>query len=117
PGRHGQAWIGTGGCVRRVGAARRRVWAAGKSRAHVTAGAGANTRAMDNCIFCKIARGEIPSNKVYEDEEILGFHDIKPQAPVHFMQMPKKHIASLADAAMEDVDVLGRILGLSGRLA
>jgi histidine triad (HIT) family protein len=71
-------------------------------------GAGANTRAMDNCIFCKIARGEIPSKKVYEDEEILGFHDINPQAPVHFMLMPKKHIAS---------GMLGRLLALSGRLA
>jgi histidine triad (HIT) family protein len=72
---------------------------------------------MDNCIFCKIARGEIPSKKVYEDEEILGFHDINPQAPVHFMLMPKKHIASLADATLEDASMLGRILALSGRLA
>ena len=72
---------------------------------------------MDNCVFCKIARGEIPSKKVYEDEEILGFHDINPQAPVHFMLMPKKHIASLADARMEDAAMLGRILALSGRLA
>ena len=72
---------------------------------------------MDNCIFCKIARGEIPSKKVYEDEEILGFHDINPQAPVHFMLMPKKHIASLADATLDDASVLGRILALSGRLA
>ena len=58
---------------------------------------------MDTCIFCKIARGEIPSRKVYEDEEILGFHDINPQAPVHFMLMPKKHLASLADATLDDV--------------
>jgi len=72
---------------------------------------------MDNCIFCKIARGEIPSKKVYEDGEILGFHDINPQAPVHFMLMPKKHIASLADATMEDAEMLGRLLALSGRLA
>jgi histidine triad (HIT) family protein len=72
---------------------------------------------MDNCIFCKIARGEIPSKKVYEDEEILGFHDINPQAPVHFMLMPKKHIASLADTTMEDAGMLGRLLALSGRLA
>ena len=72
---------------------------------------------MDNCIFCKIARGEIPSKKVYEDEEILGFHDINPQAPVHFMLMPKKHIASLADATVEDTGMLGRLLALSGRLA
>ena len=72
---------------------------------------------MDTCIFCKIARGEIPSRKVYEDEEILAFHDINPQAPVHFMLMPKKHLASLADATKEDVGLLGRILVLSGRLA
>jgi histidine triad (HIT) family protein len=72
---------------------------------------------MDNCVFCKIARGEIPSKKVYEDEEILGFHDINPQAPVHFMLMPKKHVASLADMTMEDAGVLGRILALTGRLA
>jgi histidine triad (HIT) family protein len=72
---------------------------------------------MDNCVFCKIAQGEIPSKKVYEDEDILGFHDINPQAPVHFMLMPKKHIASLADATMEDAGMLGRILALSGRLA
>jgi histidine triad (HIT) family protein len=72
---------------------------------------------MDNCIFCKIVRGEIPARKVYEDEEILGFHDINPQAPVHFMLMPKKHLASLADATTDDVGMLGRILVLSGRLA
>jgi histidine triad (HIT) family protein len=72
---------------------------------------------MDNCVFCKIARGEIPSKKVYEDEDILGFHDINPQAPVHFMLMPKKHVASLADMTMEDAGVLGRILALTGRLA
>jgi histidine triad (HIT) family protein len=72
---------------------------------------------MDSCIFCKIARGEIPSKKVYEDEEILGFHDINPQAPVHFMLIPKKHIAALSDVTMDDAGVLGRILALSGQLA
>ena len=54
---------------------------------------------MQDCIFCKIVRGEIPSKKVYEDDDVLAFHDIHPQAPVHFMIMPKRHIASLADAA------------------
>lgn len=54
---------------------------------------------------------------MYEDAEILGFHDINPQAPVHFMLMPKKHLASLAEATQDDVGVLGRILALSGRLA
>ena len=72
---------------------------------------------MDDCIFCKIARGQIPSKKVYEDEDIFAFHDINPQAPVHFMMIPKRHIASLADATLEDAKVLGKILALSGRLA
>ena len=72
---------------------------------------------MDDCIFCKIARGLIPSNKVYEDSEILAFHDIHPQAPVHFMLIPKKHIASLGEAGADDTGVLGRMLALSGRLA
>ncbi len=72
---------------------------------------------MDDCIFCKIARAEIPSKMIYEDSEILAFHDIHPQAPVHFMLIPKKHIASLAEAGAEDAGVLGRMLALSGRLA
>ena len=72
---------------------------------------------MDDCIFCKIARGEIPSKKVYEDVEIFAFHDIHPQAPVHFMMIPKKHIATLADATADDAGVLGRMLAMSARLA
>jgi len=72
---------------------------------------------MDDCIFCKIARSEIPSKKVYEDDEILAFQDIHPQSPVHFMMIPKKHIASLSDATGEDAGVLGRMLAISGRLA
>lgn len=72
---------------------------------------------QQDCIFCKIVRGEIPSRKVYEDDEILAFHDINPAAPVHFMIIPKKHIASLGDAQQEDRDVLGRIMLMTGRLA
>ena len=72
---------------------------------------------MDDCIFCKIARGQIPSKKVYEDEDVFAFHDINPQAPVHFMMIPKRHIASLADATLDDAKVLGKLLALSGRLA
>ena len=72
---------------------------------------------MQDCIFCKIVRGEIPAGKVYEDDEILGFHDIHPIAAMHFMLIPKKHIASLADAGPEDAGVLGRIMTLTGRLA
>jgi histidine triad (HIT) family protein len=72
---------------------------------------------VQDCIFCKIVRGEIPSRKVYEDDEILAFHDIQPQAPVHFMLVPKQHIASLADAGSAVAPVLGRIMALTGRLA
>ena len=49
-----------------------------------------------NCIFCKIVEGKIPSRKVYEDDEILAFHDIHPWAPVHFLMIPKQHIVSMA---------------------
>jgi histidine triad (HIT) family protein len=72
---------------------------------------------MSDCIFCRIARGEIPAKKVYEDEEIFAFHDINPQAPVHFMIVPKQHIASLDQADMSHQAVLGRILAKSGELA
>ena len=72
---------------------------------------------MQDCVFCKIVRGEIPARKVYEDDEILGFHDINPLAPTHFMLIPKRHIASLGEATMEDAGVLGRIMALTGRLA
>ena len=72
---------------------------------------------VQDCIFCKIARGEIPARKVYEDDDVLAFHDIHPQAPVHFMLIPRRHIASLAEAAMDDAAVLGRIMALTGRLA
>ncbi|MBS1209000.1 MAG: Purine nucleoside phosphoramidase [Proteobacteria bacterium] len=71
----------------------------------------------DDCIFCRIIKGEIPCSKVYEDKEILAFKDIHPQAPVHFLIIPKKHIATLADATLEDVPVLGRMLELAPRIA
>ncbi len=70
-----------------------------------------------DCIFCKIVRGEMPAHKVYEDADVLAFHDINPQAAVHFMLVPKRHIASLSDATMDDAPVLGRMLALAGRLA
>ncbi|WP_296560087.1 histidine triad nucleotide-binding protein [Pigmentiphaga sp.] len=71
----------------------------------------------DNCIFCKIARGEIPSRKVYEDDEIFAFHDIHPIAPVHFLVIPKRHVPSLQDVAASDVPLLGRMQVLIPRLA
>lgn len=72
---------------------------------------------MSDCIFCKIVAGQIPSRKVYEDDEILAFHDINPAAPVHFLIIPKKHIATLADAQSEDAPVLGKMMVLAGQLA
>jgi histidine triad (HIT) family protein len=72
---------------------------------------------VQDCIFCKIVRGEIPSRKVYEDDEILAFHDINPLAAVHFMLIPKRHIVSLGDAEATDAPLLGRIMALTGRLA
>ena len=70
-----------------------------------------------DCIFCRIVRGEVPSKKVHEDAEVLAFHDINPIAPVHFMLVPKRHIRSLSDATADDAGALGRMLVLAGRLA
>ncbi len=70
-----------------------------------------------NCIFCKIVRGEIPGKKVYEDADVLAFHDIQPVAPVHFMLIPKKHVATMYELTADDAPVMGRIMTLAGRLA
>jgi len=70
-----------------------------------------------NCIFCKIARGLIPANKIYDDDEVMAFHDIRPQAPVHFLLVPKAHIATLYDAQPAHQAALGKMLTLAGRLA
>lgn len=72
---------------------------------------------MSDCIFCKIVRGEIPSRKVYEDEDLFAFHDINPATPVHFLIIPKQHIASLAEADLSHTAVLGKMLAVAGRLA
>lgn len=72
---------------------------------------------MSDCIFCKMVRGEIPVKKVHEDELVLAFHDIRPQAPVHFLVIPKAHVASLADCGAGHEAVLGRMLALVPRLA
>lgn len=70
-----------------------------------------------DCIFCKIVRGEIPAKKVYEDEHFLAFHDIRPLAPVHFLMVPKAHIVSLAETDDSHAPALGRMLAMAGRLA
>jgi histidine triad (HIT) family protein len=72
---------------------------------------------MSDCLFCKIIRGEIPCCKVYEDDEVLAFHDINPVAPVHFMLVPKLHLDSLVEAGNTHVALLGKIMLLAARLA
>lgn len=64
---------------------------------------------MSDCLFCKIAKGEIPSTILYQDENILAFQDIDPKAPFHFLVIPKKHIASVDALTMEDAELLGQI--------
>ena len=72
---------------------------------------------MTDCVFCKIIAGEIPCDKVYEDEEILAFRDINPAAPVHILFIPKKHFSHLGEASAEDQALLGRMLLVIGREA
>ncbi len=64
---------------------------------------------MSDCLFCKIAGGEIPSKKVYEDELCYAFYDIDPQAPTHFLVIPKAHIASVAEVTPENAAVVAHI--------
>lgn len=71
----------------------------------------------ENCIFCKIAAGEIPAKKVYEDEEFVAFHDINPAAPTHLLLIPKMHVKSLAEIKAEDAPWLGRMMTLVQKLA
>jgi histidine triad (HIT) family protein len=64
----------------------------------------------ENCLFCKIAAGEIPSTEVYSDEEFYAFRDINPGAPVHILIIPRKHIARISEATHADEGLLGRLL-------
>ena len=70
-----------------------------------------------DCIFCKIAAGKIPSRKVHEDDELYAFHDIAPWAPVHFLVIPKQHIATLYDTGDAHAAMLGRMMALAPKLA
>ncbi len=62
---------------------------------------------MSDCLFCKIIAGEIPSKKVYEDEQVFVFEDIKPAAPTHFLIVPKRHFAGLKEASPADAEIIG----------
>lgn len=72
---------------------------------------------MTDCIFCKIVRGEIPCKKVFEDDDLLAFHDINPIAPVHFMVIPKQHVASLDHVDADHAPLLGKLFAKLGELA
>lgn len=70
-----------------------------------------------DCLFCKIVAGEIPARKLYEDDQVLAFHDIAPQAPLHILVIPKKHISTLLDLSAADTALAGHILFTAQRLA
>lgn len=72
---------------------------------------------MDNCLFCKIIKGDIPANKVYENEHILAFRDIDPKAPVHILVIPKKHIKSINDLKSSDKYLAGELILASKKIA
>jgi len=72
---------------------------------------------MDNCLFCKIAEGQIPSKIVYQDEDVVAFEDINPQAPYHILLIPRRHITSMADLTEEDGTLLVRLFMVAAKLA
>ncbi len=71
----------------------------------------------DNCLFCKIIRGEIPAVKLYEDNEVLAFRDIAPQAPVHFLVIPKKHLSGPDAVTADDEQIVGKLLRVGNDIA
>ncbi len=72
---------------------------------------------MPDCLFCKIIAGEVPSTRVYEDDEVLAFEDVNPQAPVHVLVVPKKHIPTLNDMSPDDNLLLGQMFQAAARIA
>jgi histidine triad (HIT) family protein len=72
---------------------------------------------VQDCLFCRIARGEIPADVVYQDQDVVAFRDIQPQAPVHVLVIPRRHIAGLDALAGEDTALLGHVFQVSGRVA
>lgn len=72
---------------------------------------------MEDCLFCKIVKGEVPAAKVYEDEKVLCFKDINPVAPVHVLIIPKEHISNLNEITVENEAIIGHIFAVSACLA
>lgn len=71
----------------------------------------------ENCLFCKIIKGDIPADKLYEDDDILAFRDISPQAPVHFLVVPKKHISGPSSVGVDDEQIVGKLIRMGGEIA
>lgn len=71
----------------------------------------------EDCLFCKIIKGDIPSDKLYEDDEVLAFRDIAPTAPVHFLVIPKKHISGPAAVNEEDEQLMGKLIRIGNQVA
>lgn len=72
---------------------------------------------MTDCVFCKIVAGQIPAKLLYQDEHLTAFHDINPQAPVHVLIIPNRHVESLASLGAEDAEAAGRLLAIAHQLA
>ena len=72
---------------------------------------------MQNCVFCKIAEGQIPSTKVYESDELFAFEDVNPVAPVHILIIPKRHIGTINDVSEKDVEMLGKMFVCAKEIA
>ena len=70
-----------------------------------------------DCLFCRIARGELPSEQVYADDEILAFRDIRPRAPTHLLVIPRRHVGSAHDLTDADGELVGRLFSVMRRLA
>ena len=72
---------------------------------------------MENCLFCKIVKGEVPSTKVYEDENVYAFKDINPVTPIHILVIPKKHYENILDVKEQDKDIYGDIFAAMNKIA
>jgi histidine triad (HIT) family protein len=72
---------------------------------------------MMSCIFCRIVKGEVPSKRLYEDEDVLAFADISPQAPTHVLVVPKRHIANIADITPGDAELIGKLFLIGNQMA
>jgi histidine triad (HIT) family protein len=72
---------------------------------------------MTDCLFCRIVRGEAPSTKVHEDDQVYAFEDLHPQAPTHVLLVPKKHIRGLKEATKEDAGIIGRLHLIAAEIA